>query len=388
MNNLKEFDVIVYHDNCIDGFAAAGIAHHYSAKRIMIPGDYSDPVDPEMCRDHNVVFVDYSPSISNLNDILKVAKNVTVIDHHVTAHKVLGDVRHPKFNFYYDVSLSGAQLAWKYFVGTIEPMLISLIGDRDLWTKKYPGTDFVNLAMRVDGYDLKNISEHMTYLIVNEIDDTIDAATWRLAKAGKKYDKVREMYVDAIVSISFNARLDDDTPVLKASCPPLLTSDVGSILATKSPSGVAWLTYETSTGTSNSLRVSATSEYDASAYASTHGGGGHVKASGWSTIVKPIDGSTSDGYHTFDELYEHRMVLFSVVSNQNKDLAWKSLLHNDGTMFDDYFIAGIKTPEGQYTYHYHIDAWDKFDVKELERAPEWDGHKPEDVTRLYSLVTN
>ena len=99
-----------------------------------------------------------------------------------------------------------------------------------------------------------------------------------------------------------------------------------------------------------------------------------------------ITGDTSDGYHTFNELYEHRMVLFSVICNQNKDNAWKSLLHHDGTMFDDYFIVGIKTPEGQYTYHYHIDNWDKFQVKELERAPEWDGHVASDITRLYGLL--
>ena len=28
-----------------------------------------------------------------------------------------------------------------------------------------------------------------------------------------------------------------------------------------------------------------------------------------------VNGSTSDGYHTFDELYEHRTVLFSVICN-------------------------------------------------------------------------
>jgi hypothetical protein len=54
-------------------------------------------------------------------------------------------------------------------------------------------------------------------------------------------------------------------------------------------------------------------------------------------------------------------------------------------MYPDYFIVGIKTPEGQYTYHYHIKYWDMFDVKEMAFAPKWDGHKPEDVTRLLSL---
>lgn len=98
----------------------------------------------------------------------------------------------------------------------------------------------------------------------------------------------------------------------------------------------------------------------------------------------------SDGYHTFGELYHHRAVLFSVICNQNKDKAWKSKLHDDGTMFgdkDEMFIVGIETEEGQYTYHYHIDEyWDMYDVKELECAPPFDGHKPSDITRLFSLL--
>ena len=97
-------------------------------------------------------------------------------------------------------------------------------------------------------------------------------------------------------------------------------------------------------------------------------------------------GQISDGSHTFDELYYHRMVLFSVICNTYKDKAWKSWKHDDGTMFDDYFIVGVSTLEGQYTYHYHKDYWNNFHVRELPLAPKWDGHEPKDVTRLLSLV--
>ena len=95
-------------------------------------------------------------------------------------------------------------------------------------------------------------------------------------------------------------------------------------------------------------------------------------------------GSVSDGYHTFDELYYHRMILFAVICKHNR-LAWKSNKHDDGTMFEDYFIVGIKTPKGQYSYHYHIKYWDLFKTIILDKAPVWDGHKPEDVDRLLSL---
>lgn len=97
-------------------------------------------------------------------------------------------------------------------------------------------------------------------------------------------------------------------------------------------------------------------------------------------------GELSDGYHTFNELYHHRAILFSVICNQNKDIAWKSKKHDDGTMFDGMFIVGIKTPLGQYTYHYDIEPyWNMFDVKELENAPKWDGHEPKDIDRLFSI---
>ncbi len=99
-----------------------------------------------------------------------------------------------------------------------------------------------------------------------------------------------------------------------------------------------------------------------------------------------VKGDISDGYHTFGELYYHRMILFAVICNQNKDKAWKSKLHNDGTMYDNYFVVGIDTAEGNFTYHYHLDHWDNFKVKELDKAPKWDGHTANDITRLFSLL--
>lgn len=90
-----------------------------------------------------------------------------------------------------------------------------------------------------------------------------------------------------------------------------------------------------------------------------------------------ITGETSDGYHTFNELYHHRAVLFSVIVKAFEDKAWKSRKHHDGTMYDGMFIVGIETPDGQATYHYDMEPyWEMFCCKEIERAPEWDGHTP------------
>lgn len=100
-------------------------------------------------------------------------------------------------------------------------------------------------------------------------------------------------------------------------------------------------------------------------------------------------GDVSDGYHTFNEMYHHRAVLFSVICNILSDKAWKSKLHHDGSMYDGMFIVGIETSHGQATYHYDIDPyWDMFHVEELEKAPEWDGHTPEHALERISTLSS
>ena len=102
----------------------------------------------------------------------------------------------------------------------------------------------------------------------------------------------------------------------------------------------------------------------------------HIERIKNAPAVQPvITGETSDGYHTFNELYHHRAVLFSVIVKAFPERAWKARKHHDGTMYEGMFIVGIETPEGQATYHYDIEPyWDMFNCPEREFAPEWDGH--------------
>ena len=98
-------------------------------------------------------------------------------------------------------------------------------------------------------------------------------------------------------------------------------------------------------------------------------------------------GDLSDGYHTFNQLYYQRMMLFATIVKQNKERAWKSLRHEDGELCfgGGWFIVGVDTPEGSYTYHYEANFYSLFDCEELERSKHWDGHTEKDVTRLLSL---
>lgn len=91
-------------------------------------------------------------------------------------------------------------------------------------------------------------------------------------------------------------------------------------------------------------------------------------------------GETSDGYHTFNELYAHRIALFIALMKSHVDISWRSRKHDDGSMFDGWFIAGMNLPTGVVTYHLPDSDWRKLDpIVIYDAAPKWDGHTPADV---------
>lgn len=99
-------------------------------------------------------------------------------------------------------------------------------------------------------------------------------------------------------------------------------------------------------------------------------------------------GTISDGYHTFDELYEHRHALFLALMKSRPYGPWISKLHADGSSMDGWFIAGMELRTGPITYHLPMLLWDlavKTEAKVRERGPEWDGHTSQDVVARLML---
>ena len=96
--------------------------------------------------------------------------------------------------------------------------------------------------------------------------------------------------------------------------------------------------------------------------------------------------SVSDGYHTFDELYDHRVTLFIALckalmrSDKAVDV-WRSRKHSDGSSYDGWYVLGIGKVSGkQITYHLPNTTWDETEFADTRiMAPEFDGHTPKDV---------
>jgi len=102
--------------------------------------------------------------------------------------------------------------------------------------------------------------------------------------------------------------------------------------------------------------------------------------------------NTSDGYHTFKELYEfpkiYNAVLFNEWTSGGKYQIHKSKKHSDGEecFGGGWFIVVATLPTGQISNHYELKDWDLFECEERELADKWDGHTSQDVLiRLASL---
>ncbi|QOC56504.1 hypothetical protein SEA_PAELLA_185 [Arthrobacter phage Paella] len=104
-----------------------------------------------------------------------------------------------------------------------------------------------------------------------------------------------------------------------------------------------------------------------------------------------ITENTSDGYHTFKELYEFRLLLNAALFNswasgynydRDRPYVCKSRLHSDGTIpFNDpnWFIVVAVLTEGQISFHYEMKDWELFDIPEVPLPPKYDGHTAADV---------
>lgn len=117
-----------------------------------------------------------------------------------------------------------------------------------------------------------------------------------------------------------------------------------------------------------------------------------IKANGykWNEETKSLvedKGNISDGYHTFNELYEYRLLynasMFNELAKQGLYDVHKSKRHSDGEecFGGGWFIVQAQLPTGQISNHYEMKDWDLFQIPEKEKANIWDGHTPQDVAK-------
>lgn len=158
--------LIIAHANCSDGFTSYWIAQRYFQSQGIEcdyhPGIYGQ--DPPDVTGRTVYMLDFSYPIDMLSTMAYVAKEIIIIDHHKTAQKALGKLEIPNVQCIFDMSKSGAMLTYEYFyqsyteggqkIALNVPSLVHYVQDFDLFQKKLPNTDLVNLVIYSTEFNL------------------------------------------------------------------------------------------------------------------------------------------------------------------------------------------------------------------------------------------
>jgi len=103
-------------------------------------------------------------------------------------------------------------------------------------------------------------------------------------------------------------------------------------------------------------------------------------------IFKIVNGDISDGYHTFDELYKHRCLLWIcyVLSDGCPGKAYWVKEH-----FKGWDLIVVDTEHGQISYHVPMEKRFMYEtLEQRESNTEYDGHTSNDVIERLTLIAS
>jgi oligoribonuclease NrnB/cAMP/cGMP phosphodiesterase (DHH superfamily) len=268
--------LVIYHANCADGFSAAWVFwQEFGTIYEYFPGIYGKPAPDVAGR--MVYLVDFSYKRHVVEEMLKTAEHVWLIDHHKTAIDDLETLEAPNFNKFTSLDMSGATLAWDFVYGVgsrdSRPLLLGHVEDRDLWRFKLPLTREIQANLFSYEYSMELWSKLM---------DMTALELTNFAAAGSAIERKHFKDIKELLSVSKHYRIIGDCRVPVACLPYTMSSDAANIMAAEWQEGTlfAGCYYDTPTGRAYSLR-SLDRGLDVSAIAGSYGGGGHRNAAGF-----------------------------------------------------------------------------------------------------------
>src|ERR1700675_5009879 len=303
-------DLILYHNACPDGWAAAYVCKKKYPEAELLPLNHGlSEIEFHnllvRCAEKDVIMVDYSLRTRELNDRLNsAAESVRILDHHKTALAALDGATYATF----DMKRSGAGLAWDYLFGKDSPQSgtlnvvdpfklhrpwwVSYTEDQDLWNWALPDSQTINAFLMVQPRDVETW-DNLTKLDVNEA-----------AQYGVGVREYIEYYTRSVIAELQPGVLRFQTGSLESedgliviptyadyfaavlNIPYAGVSEAGNA-AVKLGFDVAVLWFERGDGVIQfSLRSNRDgSNVDVSAIAKKYGGGGHQNAAGFQVSI-------------------------------------------------------------------------------------------------------
>lgn len=309
------YDIVLYHRSCADGFTAAWAAKGALPEGIEFHAVAYDDADYPDVADKHVLVLDFSYKAEKLSHMVDVgkAKTITILDHHKSAQEDLAefmvgsdgevtlddpetfwhgsvDLEIEPIRAWFDMTRSGAQLAWGYFYGGDEVKLVEYVGKRDLW--------------QLDA--LPNIREVHAWLMAHDFDFDIwsecqylleDTEGFNMAMLqGKAILRAHDKAIRELLAITRRDMIIGGYTVSVANMPYTMASDAAHILAVGTDASFAATYYDNHKGQRVfSLRSEKEHGIDVSAIAKQYGGGGHRNAAGFSINCASVYATGIDG---------------------------------------------------------------------------------------------
>lgn len=301
-NSFK--NVMVYHHNDLDGYAAAAAVYHgikesklypdnavVDFKAIGFPTTWETfAYDTNPAEYDEIYIVDYSFTNATIQHLLRLAESshVNWIDHHASSGTavdvlVLDDVVMDNIRYCVDSTHSGAWLAWDYTHSTPVPEVIKLVDDHDRWVHADPRSELLNDAFFVS--DELHDPESIEWLRLLENNSDANTLLIQLVSEGRAISKYKEMLYEQHRKFAFEVKIKDfeqysaialnDRGNSKCFGDLVKQYDICVLFHTNRPGEVAMSFY-------CDPEILASKDINVSKIAMQYGGGGHPGAAGCS----------------------------------------------------------------------------------------------------------
>lgn len=288
----KNIDVVIYHHPCVDGYSAAFVAKLNIPNIKLIPKKINNtPINYDDIKGKNVLMVDIVTD--DFEEIKSHAKNLIILDHHVSNQKKLLGIPYA----YFDMKKSGVGLAWEYFFKTDEkmPLFLKAVQDRDLWTWVHPES-----RNFTDGlYEEVNLDDLSFSLYTNLMDEFLEKNDERplfmkYYTLGETLNRIKQKNMESIVK-NPNNRYETIIngyiyKIYIYNITGNIVSDLGNYVISNMECDfvVLWNYSHNDELYKYSLR-SNDKKADVSEISKLYGGGGHRNAAGLSSELHPKD---------------------------------------------------------------------------------------------------
>ena len=267
--------LVIYHGRkCPDGFGAALAAWlFYQGRAEYLPLDHGDIASVEQLpplAGRAVYILDFSFSPEIMRAIDERAAKLVMLDHHKSAAEKLTGFACRCGVVHFDMSKSGARLAWEFFQPDRPvPDLVRFVEDRDLWVWQYPESSGFLAALDMEPLDFARWAEIAAFRPAQ-----LQQFMARGQAMDDKFSKLAADIADDARPVVFNGQRG-----LMVNAPGVFHSLIGNLLSEKSCTfALMW-----QVGKDGAVKVGLRSQrgFDCIPLAESMGGGGHAQACGF-----------------------------------------------------------------------------------------------------------